>query len=481
MRHHAMLDGGRRRAWRSVCLALLAAGLLLGGLESGWALFASPEAVPIDRVIANVEARLAADPEDIDALYTLARAHYLAFVNKATLVPAYTVSRDDGGPPERVAIAGRWMTEPGGGNWALEAFLRGRAAELALEEMGLTERSEVPEARRDEYQQRLIDHMTTLREQGWSPDMLGVEQILEHAEQALDAFDAAIERRPDEGLYRLGRASLYEQYVEYRDAVAPTETPRLDAASFELALDDYHAAFTLAVADDRARDQLPLAGLLDLVSYEAGRRYLELAAELEPDPGAAQRQQREEVRAAIEALEQIPQRRITPLVLSLRPVEGLASLIDESASVPFDLDGNDVVEPWTWVRPGAGILTWDPLRRGEVTSGRQLFGNATWWLLFADGYRALDTLDDDRDGYVSGAELDGLAVWFDRNVNGLSEPGEVVPIERLPVQALGTRPDGTEHGALRHGDGLVLDDGRVLPTYDWIARQVGPGRPCGDC
>jgi hypothetical protein len=118
---------------------------------------------------------------------------------------------------------------------------------------------------------------------------------------------------------------------------------------------------------------------------------------------------------------------------------------------------------------------WDPLRTGRITSGRQLFGNATWWLLFADGYRALDTLDNDRDGYVSGGELTGLALWFDRDTNGVSEPGEVVPIEEAAagrIRALGTRPDGLERGGPKHSRGLILNDGTAVPTYDWVAERV---------
>ena len=44
-----------------------------------------------------------------------------------------------------------------------------------------------------------------------------------------------------------------------------------------------------------------------------------------------------------------------------------------------------------------------------------MFGSVTWWLFFSDGYRALDTLDDNRDGRLTGSELSGIAVWFDRN------------------------------------------------------------------
>jgi hypothetical protein len=124
-------------------------------------------------------------------------------------------------------------------------------------------------------------------------------------------------------------------------------------------------------------------------------------------------------------------------------------------------------------------LVWDPLNKGEITSGRQLFGTATWWLLFANGYAALDALDDNRDGMLSGSELRGIGVWFDKNGNGRADPGEVQPITDFGVQAIRTRSTGSDHGMLMNTQGLTLKNGTVVPTYDWvvspISRNAGQG------
>jgi hypothetical protein len=122
--------------------------------------------------------------------------------------------------------------------------------------------------------------------------------------------------------------------------------------------------------------------------------------------------------------------------------------------------------------PGTGFLVWDPLNKGEITSGRQLFGTATWWLLFPDGYAALSALDDSRDGSLSGPELKGISVWFDKNANGRSEPGEVQPVASFGVQAIRTRPTGSDHGMLMNANGLVLKNGAAIPTYDWLVSPV---------
>ena len=99
----------------------------------------------------------------------------------------------------------------------------------------------------------------------------------------------------------------------------------------------------------------------------------------------------------------------------------------------------------------APLLVYDPDKTGAVTSARQLFGNYAFggktaqpadfkgqglrdpW---ANGYEALGVLDKDRDGSVSGGELEGLALWLDANRDGISDKGEVVPVSQLSIKEL---------------------------------------------
>jgi len=99
----------------------------------------------------------------------------------------------------------------------------------------------------------------------------------------------------------------------------------------------------------------------------------------------------------------------------------------------------------------------------------QMFGSVTFWIFWQDGYEALGALDDNGDGVLTGSELNGLALWNDANGNGLSDPGEV-----LPVQAFGiTRLSCTSHihgsGIPWNPAGVTFSDGSSRPTYDWIA------------
>jgi hypothetical protein len=121
------------------------------------------------------------------------------------------------------------------------------------------------------------------------------------------------------------------------------------------------------------------------------------------------------------------------------------------------------------VRPTTGFLAWDGNGDGRITSGRELFGSVTRWLFFPNGYRALNLLDDDRDGFLTGRELTGLSVWFDRDGDGQSDGGEVVSVGHLGITAIATRPTGCDGQSPMHGAGIRLRDGRTVPSYDWIA------------
>ena len=137
--------------------------------------------------------------------------------------------------------------------------------------------------------------------------------------------------------------------------------------------------------------------------------------------------------------------------------------------VAFDLDGTGRKQHYGWVRPDTAILVWDGDKTSKVTSGRQLFGSVTWWLFFNNGYQALATLDDNHDGQLSGTELNGLALWFDRNENGISDPGEVIPLSSTPIASIMISGTMQKGNTVFHQNGIRLQNGLTLPTYDWVA------------
>ena len=56
-----------------------------------------------------------------------------------------------------------------------------------------------------------------------------------------------------------------------------------------------------------------------------------------------------------------------------------------------------------------------------------------------------------------------------RDCNAVSDPGEVVPIRQAGVEALAATTAGKTDGMPCNLQGIRMKDGRVLPTYDWIA------------
>jgi hypothetical protein len=232
----------------------------------------------------------------------------------------------------------------------------------------------------------------------------------------------------------------------------------------------YYLAYRFSVEEDRTWTYTPYYGLRQLVSYEAGTAYLRLT---KAEPPIADTNSIAQIKADLAKFENLPPTPfITPIVFSTQEHVSVLDLLDPHTHVAFDLDGTGRKTQWPWLKPSTGLLVWDPQNKGAITSGRQLFGTATWWLLFPSGYAALDALDDNRDGSLSGAELKGIGVWFDRNTNGRSDPGEVQPVADFGVQAICTRSTGSDHGMPMNARGVVLKNGAVVPTYDWLVSPV---------
>ena len=419
--------------------------------------FSLPEYVPAERLIENAAAYIEEEPNDPSGYYILARIHYMAFANKAFLVGTFDEQRAS-------SLLYYWWWED-----YLGGVRRAEATRIALAEFGLESVADLTNDNRSAFYERRWAIEDELRTQGWQPKQPGQEQLLGHAAAAQWNFYQAIARDPNNALYYLGQASLGEQYVEYFNDTSPVLMPALLRT---IALDSvkqaYLAAYELAIQEDLQREYRPLGGLREIVSYEAGNAYIRLwEAEAEIPSDVTERIAGMKDDLAI--LDKLPLGPITPIVFSLQGAESLADLLTPARVVSFDLDGDGAVERRPWVKPTTGFLAWDGNGDGRITSGRELFGSVTWWLLFPNGYRALDMLDDNRDGALAGAELKGLSVWFDRNSNGTSDAGEVVSTDSLGIAAISTRPTGYDGKSPMHTAGICFKDGRTLPSYDWIA------------
>jgi hypothetical protein len=90
----------------------------------------------------------------------------------------------------------------------------------------------------------------------------------------------------------------------------------------------------------------------------------------------------------------------------------------------------------------------------------------------------LSALDADGDGWLTGKELGGLAIWQDKNGDGICDPGEVKSLAEWGIVALSCRyqidsahPDRIPFSPM----GVRFRDGRSRSSYDVILRRQTQG------
>ena len=142
------------------------------------------------------------------------------------------------------------------------------------------------------------------------------------------------------------------------------------------------------------------------------------------------------------------------------------TLTEDMTVVPFSINAETPAAYTLWKASGkAPLLIYDPDNTGLVKSATQLFGHYAFGGKTAslaqhksgglrepwdNGYEALALLDIDRDGKVSGQELQGVSLWFDRNRDGAVQEGEVKSIASAGVTVLYYRWDREEQGGDLH-------------------------------
>ncbi|MFN8391115.1 MAG: hypothetical protein U0136_12565 [Bdellovibrionota bacterium] len=129
------------------------------------------------------------------------------------------------------------------------------------------------------------------------------------------------------------------------------------------------------------------------------------------------------------------------------------------------------------------LLVYDPEHTGKIESATQLFGNYSFGKHWNDGYDALATLDQDGDGKIAGDELKPLGLWFDKNIDGVSQPGEVLSAEAVGLEALYFQDrelsDLNGYVYVEHGfDRKGAKGSESGVSVDWFARSydVDPGK-----
>ncbi len=266
-----------------------------------------------------------------------------------------------------------------------------------------------------------------------------------HLEAAMKLFTKAIELAPDDLRAQLGYAWLLSQTDKKADAIASLRK-------------------VIAKAWEKEKDLQALGLGGHTITVEAAS-YLTPLLDAEKD-----KDELTELKDRAKRIEMLP-RPITPIAIPLKDGLTASAIEDRAAAVAFDADGTGLAKKWTWINRDAAWLVHDPRQTGKITSGLQLFGNVTFWLFWNNGYDALASLDDNRDGQLTGQELVGLALWHDANSNGISEPGEVKGLAEHGITALSCRSERDS----QHPDqiafskaGVTFLSGKSRPTYDLV-------------
>jgi hypothetical protein len=362
--------------------------------------------VPVDRLIKNVTEYIKANPDDANGYYTLGRVHSLAYAA-------------DGNEIDVV-----------GGKDGLPKF----APYQSITDAGREPKSKLTDAAR------------------------------EHLRKAIENYGRATEMDPKIALHWFGYGWVLAQ-AHYQQ-LAPTSQPtNLGKAPTwrKDALKAYQTAFDLAARNDLKGE----GGLRAGDAFVAHQVTLYAPRLLEEEPDSPDKAYwLKKYQNFKDEFDKKPMA-VTPIVFPLDRDRPLASLVDNDRTVTFQLAGYDDGRRWPWVKADTAILVWDPSHTGKIESGRQLFGSVTWWLFWQNGYEPLAMLDDNRDGSLAGSELAGLAVWVDRNADGVSDAGEVTPIESAGVERLLVRHQ-TRDGVLQSRSGVIFRDGRSVSSYDWM-------------
>lgn len=120
----------------------------------------------------------------------------------------------------------------------------------------------------------------------------------------------------------------------------------------------------------------------------------------------------------------------------------------------FDINGDGFLEMVEWVGPNDGLL----IRYDENAdlSANQLYGTAGGW---GHGFEKMRYEDLNKDGVLSGSELEGLSVWQDKNSNAQLDEGELTSVQELGITEIKTSHTKLKSSFVRNGESHT--------SWDW--------------
>jgi hypothetical protein len=164
----------------------------------------------------------------------------------------------------------------------------------------------------------------------------------------------------------------------------------------------------------------------------------------------------------------------SPIALDLDRNGEVEKIVRDAKDCAFkiDISGDGYIDYLNeWFGPKEGILidmgsddeTIEAFS-GTTITGQHLFGDME--LTYDDGFDKLDEHDANKDGFVSGDELKGFAIWTDSNSNAQLDLGELSTLASHKIVSLNTK-----HDAMYESTAL-LSDGSTMKMKDlWFNRR----------
>jgi hypothetical protein len=401
-------------------------------IRTGRGMYAQIETrqVPIDRVLKNLQLRLEKDTNDFQATYYLARVHSMAY--SATNIVEVPVRKDTGLP---------MFGHPGYDPVVPDSVDRLRTAETLnvafvhlTNAIALYERAIV-----------LLKKSTNINERRWMvlPTQIGLSWCLEQAGRTNDAI--AMYRKTLNVAWKIEVTGDFEFKQWVSEAWGDVKAGRNPIRTHNRGFIGPGVCYSEEIIGYLLRLLDPVKDAEEIAQLNKDKKTLTSMG-----------------------------RAVTPILVSLEANAEFADLVDENASVVFDLDGSGLKRKWAWLTPKAGWLVFDQERTGCVESALEMFGNVTFWIFWPNGYEAVSALDDNGDGVLTGDELRGLAIWNDRNCDGVSDPGEVTAVEELGIELISCRSQEDANGTHWNPAGVIMANGTLRPSYDWIVPSSKP-------
>lgn len=463
-------------AWRGWAAMVSMVGLCIPDAAQARFLHKDVEEVPVERLLRNTERHIAEHPNDARSHAVLARLHAMAFArgDERAIIESERSELGDilgNASGSDLEAAFRGVDTPSGKRGAAQkgsvkkgTKVRGQPKGSGADG-GSAGDAGSPSPAPDAGRPSALDAGEPLPELPARTMLIGTrapEKMdaarLAHLTAAIESYHRAIALAPEQPQAHLGLAWVLEQA-----GLRQLREPGWE----EEALDAYRQAYRWSSREE-GKHTMHFPGEF-LISPEAAdgiARLLKRKSTL----SEVQVEELAAVAAEAKRIQSLPYF-MTPIIFPWAQVEPsgfkLAELLDAERSVRFDLAGDGSHHLWPWVSPDTGILVWDPRGLGRITSGRQLFGSITWWCLWDDGYQPLRALDDDGDGQLAGAELDGIAVWRDSNSDGISQPEEVRAARPLGIESIAVQATRGSEGTLSNPRGIRAVDGALRPTFDW--------------